>query len=47
MKKSLNIAILQSDIIWEDPKQNRLNFSKKIEDFKEVDIIVLHLNITR
>ena len=41
MKKSLNIAILQSDIIWEDPKQNRLNFSKKIEDFKEVDIIVL------
>lgn len=41
MKKSLNIAIIQSDIIWEDPKQNRLNFSKKIEGIREVDVIVL------
>ena len=41
MKKLLNIAIIQSDIIWEDPNQNRLNFSKKIENIGEVDVIVL------
>ena len=41
MKKTLNIAIVQSDIIWEDPDQNRINFSKKIEEIKEVDVIVL------
>ena len=41
MKKLLNIAIIQSDIIWEDPNQNRFNFSKKIENIGEVDVIVL------
>ena len=42
MQDQLKVALIQSDLIWENPKQNRENFSKKIKDIlKEVDIIVL------
>ncbi len=41
MKDSLNIAIIQTNIFWEDAPLNRLSFSKKIEEIKEVDIIIL------
>jgi len=41
MRDSLNIAIIQSNIFWEDPHRNRLDLSKKIKDITDADIIVL------
>lgn len=42
MENVLNVAIIQSDIIWENSFQNRLNFKNKIDAIsKEVDLIVL------
>ncbi len=42
MQDLLKIAILQSDLVWEDPKQNRLNFANKIKKIgQSVDIILL------
>lgn len=39
---NLKIALIQSDLVWENPKQNRYNFSKKIDSIKDpVDLIVL------
>ena len=38
----LKIALIQSDLVWENPVQNRLNFTKKIESVNQsVDIIIL------
>jgi len=40
--QDLKIAIVQSDIVWQDAPQNRINFSKKIDQIKEqVDILFL------
>ncbi|SFC86250.1 amidohydrolase [Algibacter pectinivorans] len=42
MKKDLKIALIQTDLAWENPDQNRVNFTKKIKNISEdVDIIVL------
>ncbi|MFD0990235.1 amidohydrolase [Mariniflexile jejuense] len=42
MEDKLKVAIIQSDLAWESPKQNRKNFSEKIESIgKTVDVIVL------
>ncbi len=42
MATQLKIAIIQSDLVWENPNQNRLNFTKKIDAIKgKVDLIVL------
>lgn len=42
MSSTLHIALLQTDLIWEKPEQNRANFSKKIASIvAPVDIIVL------
>ena len=42
MQNQLNIALIQSDLVWENPKQNRDNFTKKIENINEdVDIVIL------
>ncbi len=42
MHKELKIALIQSDLVWENPEQNRINFSEKINAFTEsVDVIVL------
>ena len=42
MSNSLTIAIIQTDLIWENPEENRLNFTEKIEAISEqVDIIIL------
>lgn len=38
----LNVAIIQSNLVWENPVQNRLNFSKKMEAITQVvDLIIL------
>lgn len=38
----LKIALVQSGLVWENPKQNRENFSEKINAInQEVDLIVL------
>ncbi|RNC87831.1 MAG: amidohydrolase [Winogradskyella sp.] len=42
MQKELKIALIQSDLDWENPKQNRENFNEKINSISnEVDLIVL------
>jgi len=42
MQDLLKIAILQSNLIWENPKQNRNNFAEKIKRIgQSVDIILL------
>ncbi len=41
MQEQLKIAIIQSDLAWENPKKNRKGFTAKIEGIQEVDIIVL------
>jgi len=40
--QTLNVALVQTSLIWENPKKNRDNLSKKIAALaKEVDLIVL------
>ncbi len=42
MKETLNIALIQADLVWENPIENRNSFSEKIRAIsKKVDIIVL------
>ena len=42
MQDQLKVAIVQSDLVWENPKKNRKNFSEKIKSIsKKVDLIVL------
>lgn len=42
MQDYLNIALIQADLVWENPKQNRLNFYKKINTIsQDVDVIIL------
>ncbi len=42
MHNQLKIALIQTHLTWENPKENRLHFTKKIRAIsKEVDIIVL------
>jgi len=42
MSETLNIALIQTELIWEHPEQNRADLSKKIDALiEEVDIIVL------
>lgn len=38
---SLNISLIQSDLVWEDPKANRDSFEKKIKSLGESDLILL------
>lgn len=41
-KNNLHVAIIQSDLVWKNPNQNRLNFSEKINNIDaKVDLIVL------
>ncbi|TJY38035.1 amidohydrolase [Pontimicrobium aquaticum] len=42
MQDTLKIALIQSDLVWEHPKENRLHFSEKIDTITEtVDFILL------
>ncbi|MCL4138439.1 UNVERIFIED_CONTAM: hypothetical protein GTU68_042222 [Idotea baltica] len=42
MEDSFKIAIVQTDLVWEDPELNRLNLSEKISAIsKPVDLILL------
>ena len=42
MQNELKIALIQSDLVWENPKENRVNFTKKIEGISEdVDVVIL------
>nr|WP_321232541.1 amidohydrolase [uncultured Psychroserpens sp.] len=42
MENELKIALVQSNLVWENPEQNRINFSNKINSIAEpVDIIIL------
>jgi predicted amidohydrolase len=42
MKNEIHVALIQADLVWEDPEQNRANFSAKINTISEcVDLIIL------
>ncbi len=42
MQNELKIALIQSDLVWENPEQNKVHFSKKIESISDVvDVIIL------
>ena len=42
MTNNLNIAIIQSDLVWENPERNRLHFTEKIDAISDrVDLIIL------
>ncbi|MBU2950730.1 amidohydrolase [Tamlana agarivorans] len=42
MQKELKVTWIQTDLIWEDPKQNRANFTRHIESLSEAtDLIIL------
>lgn len=42
MQEQLKVALIQSNLVWENPIQNRINFSKKIASFQdEVDLLIL------
>lgn len=42
MQDQLKIALIQSDLVWENPKQNRENFSVKINSISgNTDLIIL------
>jgi len=42
MQKHLKVAIIQSNLVWENPIQNRLDFSKKIQAITDpLDLIIL------
>lgn len=42
MQDQLKIALVQADLVWENPKQNCKNFSAKIESISEqVDMVIL------
>ena len=42
MQSELKVALVQSDLIWESPEQNRAIFSEKISSIKDqVDLIIL------
>ena len=42
MSKALQIALIQASLVWENPEQNRINFSNKIAAISsDVDLIVL------
>ena len=36
MQEQLKIALIQSDLVWENPEQNQNNFSKKIKNAEVV-----------
>ena len=42
MNEQLKIALIQSELVWENPNQNRDNFSDKIDAIKHgIDLIIL------
>ena len=42
MQNELKIALIQSNLVWENPEQNRINFEEKINAINNpIDVIVL------
>lgn len=42
MAQELKVTIVQSSLIWENPEQNRINFTKKLNSISsDVDLIIL------
>ena len=42
MQNQLKVTLVQSNLVWENPEQNRINFSHKIKAINEhVDVILL------
>ncbi|WP_422106967.1 amidohydrolase [Winogradskyella sp.] len=41
MSKTLTVAIIQTELIWENPEANRKNIEQKVHTIKGADLIVL------
>lgn len=42
MQNELKIALIQTELVWENPEQNRIRFTEKIQSISDaIDIIVL------
>ena len=42
MAQELQLALIQSSLVWENPEENRINFSKMIREISsDVDLIIL------
>src|SRR5690606_14026915 len=41
MAENLSVAILQTDLVWEDPEANRARFKEMLTSTNEVDLIIL------
>lgn len=42
MQETLNVALIQADLVWENPTENCKNFTKKIDSIVDaIDVIVL------
>lgn len=42
MQKQFTIALIQTDLVWENPEQNKVNISNKINEITdEIDLIIL------
>lgn len=41
MADNLQLALIQTGLLWEDPEANRAHFSKLLEQLKQADLIVL------
>lgn len=38
---ALRVSLVQTDLVWENPLQNRMNLEKKIVEIEETDIVIL------
>ncbi|MFV9549838.1 amidohydrolase [Algibacter sp. PT7-4] len=42
MQNELKVALIQANLVWENPEENRINFTKKINSLPtEIDVVVL------
>ncbi|MBV7268871.1 amidohydrolase [Winogradskyella luteola] len=41
MKNELRVAVIQTDLVWENPEANRNNIEHKISILKDADLIIL------
>lgn len=41
MKNLLHVTVIQPDLVWENPAENRLRFNEKINTIIDTDVIVL------
>ena len=41
MQNTIQLALIQSDLVWNNPIENRIYFDRQIKKLTEVDVIIL------